>query len=188
MCTHFSWFGKVSKTGVFHTPSPCSITQFIWWPDSGWPLTERSHLVIKDNSRHTKVSRCARQSGSGAEGSLHVLKNTGPSHHHPRHFNSPESLWMPTFVDSSCGFTKQEFWLNHGPVRTVPTLSVLSSPQSYKKNKPLSTPPRIPLSTGSTARFSSLCLWLVSPPRKDSKSKSCRRPGPWTKTTIKYEW
>ena len=121
------------------------------------------------------MSRCARQSGSGAVGSHHVLRNTGLSHYCPPCFNSPEALWMPTFVDSSCGFTKQEFWLNHGPVRTVPTLSVLSSPQSYKKNKPLSTPPRIPLTTGSTERFSMPCLWIVSTPRKDSKSKSCMR-------------
>ena len=65
--------------------------------------------------------------------------------------------------------------MNHGPVRTVPSLSVLSSPQSYKKNKPLSTPPRIPLTTGSTERFSMPCLWIVSTPRKDSKSKSYMR-------------
>ena len=44
------------------------------------------------------------------------------SHHHPPCFNSPEALWMPTFMDSSCSFTKQEFWLTHGPVRTVPSL------------------------------------------------------------------
>ena len=110
------------------------------------------------------------------------------SHHHPPCFNSTEALWIPTFVDSSYSFTKQEFWLNHGPVRTVPTLSVLSSPQSYKKNKPLSTPPRIPLTTGRTERFSMPCLWIVSTPRKDSKSKSGRRPGPWTEIMIKYGW
>ena len=104
------------------------------------------------------------------------------SHHHPPCFNSPEALWMPTFVDSSCGFTKQEFWLNHRPLRTVPSLSALSSPQSYRKNIPLSTPLRIPL----TERFSMPCLWIVSTPRKDNKSKSYRRPGPWTKTMIKY--
>ena len=56
------------------------------------------------------------------------------SHHHPPCFNSPEALWMPTIVDSSCGFTKQEFWLTREPVRTVPSLSALSSPQSYRKN------------------------------------------------------
>ena len=103
------------------------------------------------------------------------------SHHHPPCFNSPKALWIPTFVDSSCGFTKG-ICLTHGPVRTVPSLSALSSPQSYRKNKPLSTLLRIPL----TERFSMPCLWIVSTPRKDSKSKSCRRPGPWTKTMIKY--
>ena len=103
---------KCLKLGSSITPPPCSITQLIWWPKSGRPLTQGSHLVIKDNSRHTKVSRCARQSGSGAEGSLHVLKNTGPSHHHPRHFNSPESLWMPTFVDSSLVSLNRNFdWI-----------------------------------------------------------------------------
>ena len=56
------------------------------------------------------------------------------SHHHPPCFNSTEALWIPTFVDSSYSFTKQEFWLNHRPVKTVPSLSALSSPQSYRKN------------------------------------------------------
>ena len=115
---------KCLKLGSSITPPPCSITQLIWWPKSGRPLTQGSHLVIKDNSRHTKMSRHARQSESGAVGSHHVLENTGPSHHHPRpRFNSWEALWMLSeCLNSSWSFTKWVFWLNHWPVGTVPSL------------------------------------------------------------------
>ena len=120
------------------------------------------------------MSRCARQSGSGVVGSHHVLENTGPSHHHPPCFNSPEALWMPTFMDwgfetSSWGFTKQVFFLNHWPVGTVPNLSALSFPQMCRKLKPVITPPRTLLITFTTERFSSTRFWLVSTPIKDRK-------------------
>ena len=115
------------------------------------------------------MSRCARQSGSGVVGSLHVLENTGPWHHHPPCFNSPEALWMfSECLNSSWSFTKRGFWLNHWPVGTVPSLSALSSHQRYRKNKPLITPPRIFLNTFLIERFSRPCLWLVFTPVRDS--------------------
>jgi len=72
-------------------------------------------------------------------------------------------------MDSSSGFIQQVFWLNHWPVVTVPKIRALSSPQKYKKIKPLITPPRILLTTCTTERFSSTRFWLVSTPMKDRK-------------------
>ena len=114
-------------------------------------------------------------------GELHVLGNTRPSHHQPPCFNSPEALWKPTSMESSWAFTKQVFWLNHGPVGPVPSLRALSSPQRCRKNKPLITPPRTPLITLFTERFSRPGLWLVSTPRKESKFQEFQESWPWTK-------
>ena len=108
------------------------------------------------------------------------------SHHHPPCFNSPEALWIPTFMDSSCSFTKQEFWLNHRPLRTVPSLSAFSSHQRYRKNKPLITPPRIFLNTSLTERFSRPCLWLVFIPMRDSKFQQIQEACYMNQVRTKY--
>ena len=148
------------------------------WTDGSWVTVGRNTVrwvniklwkSEKRWKRKYKMSSCARQSGSGVVGSLHVLENTGPWHHHPPCFNTPEALWMPTFMDSSWGFIKQVFCLNHWPVGTVPNLSVLSFPQKCRKLKPVITPPRTLLTTFTTERVSSSCVWFVSGPMKDSK-------------------
>ena len=128
--------------------------------------------------------RGAGQSGSGGVGSLHTLDHTGPSHHIVRYH--PNALWMPILMDSYWDFTKQAFWLNHGPVVPVLILSALSSPQSCRKFTPEATPLMILVTTSMTEPFTGPLLWLVSTPMRDSKFQQIQEACYMNQVRTKY--
>ena len=99
---------------------------------------------------------------------------------------TPNALWMPTFMDSYWGFTKQAYWLNHCPLVAVLNLSALSSPQSCRKFTPVATPSMILVTTSMTERFSGPFLWLVSTPMNDRKFQLFQEVWDMNQVRIKY--
>ena len=124
---------KWLKLGSPITPTPCSITQYIWWPNSGRPLTYGSHVILKGKSRDSEMSEMCRAKWKWVCG-----ESQGPRGH--RTFTSrpcvstPKALGMPVFLDFYYHFPKQAYWLNHCPLVTILSLSALSFPRDAENS------------------------------------------------------
>ena len=102
-------------------------------------LTLLRWIYLK-NSQIVKWRRCVGQRGSGGVWSLRASGSIAPSHH-VLVLTNRETLWTLIFLHflrfQEIGLLIESLATGHWPVVTDLSLSALSSPQRYRKKKPL---------------------------------------------------